>query len=121
MAVVRLQAAENLDWDDACSRASVLLDQNSEAFRKAVESRSQALYRSRHMSELNSARKSIQDETWLKATDWVRTMEDNFHVPCSICGKPMSFSSRDNNWEVEKKTLFQAFATWYHTTCKKAT
>ncbi len=39
----------------------------------------------------------------------VREQEDNFRVPCSVCGKPMKFSSRHDNWPEEKGGFVPGF------------
>jgi len=36
MAIVRVQAAESLDWAEACNRAATLLDANSESSRRRL-------------------------------------------------------------------------------------
>ena len=118
MAIIRLQGAEDLNWEEACVQASVLIDQNSEIFKKAAEDRALALYRSRHMSEMNKTRKTIEEKTRHVAVEMTRNEEDNFRVPCKICGKAMYFSSRDEDWEEEKKILHQALAGWQHTDCR---
>jgi|GEM_PF-2306000 len=41
--------------------------------------------------------------------------EERFNVPCSVCGKPMKFSSKYSNWESKVyPKLKQAFSTWSH-------
>lgn len=41
-----------------------------------------------------------------------------FQVPCAVCGKPMVFSHRDENWDhAVKPELLKAFRTWSHVTC----
>lgn len=117
MAIVKLQATENLDWEDACMRAAELVDGNSVEFKRAVKLEAQDLYKSRFMRELNVARKTIEDQAFQSGMNRVRVDEDNFHVPCSVCGKPMHISSRDNNWQEEKRVLYEAFRGWRHTTC----
>ncbi|MCJ7633297.1 hypothetical protein MUP77_13025 [Candidatus Bathyarchaeota archaeon] len=62
-----------------------------------------------------------EGEAFRKGEESVRTNEDNFKVPCPKCGKSVSFSSRDKNWEEMKKALYQAFSGWRHTTCGQAT
>jgi len=37
MAIIRIQAAEDLDWDQACGKAVALLDQNSMRFKNDVQ------------------------------------------------------------------------------------
>lgn len=118
-AIIRIQAAEDLDFIQACKRAAVLADSGREEFKKAVKDGADRLAKSRFMQQINKARKTIGDQEYQRGADQVRYDEDNFHAPCSICGKPMHFSSRDQKWEEEKKTLYQAFSGWQHTTCKK--
>ena len=119
MAIVRLQAAESLDWEDACVRAAELIDANSKEFKRLVMLEAQRLYKRRFMKELNKAGETIRSNAWEAGAGWVRRNEDNFRVPCSICGKPMYFSSNDSNWESKvKPTLYQAFKNWCHTRCK---
>lgn len=119
MAIVRLQAAESLDWEEACERAAQLLDANSQEFKRRVKLEAQRLYKQRFMRELNKARETIWRNAWEAGRQWTRQNEDNFHVPCSICGKPMHFSSLDENWESEiKPTLYRAFKNWCHVKCK---
>jgi hypothetical protein len=43
-----------------------------------------------------------------------------FMVPCSICGEPMVFTHKDDEWvEKVKPELLNAFKKWYHVKCKK--
>lgn len=118
MAIVRLQASESLDWEDACVRAAQLVNANSLEFKRMIELEAQRLHKQRFMKELNRARETIRSNAWEAGGEWVRENEDNFRVPCSICGKPMYFSSLNKNWESEiKPILYQAFKNWHHTKC----
>jgi hypothetical protein len=119
MAVVRVQATHNLDWESACGKAAELVDSNSVEFKKAVSREAQRLHKAKFLEEMNRARLSIHNSGFLEGEEWVRANEDSFRAPCSICGKPMRFSSNDNNWEQAKPTLHGAFAQWAHTTCRK--
>jgi hypothetical protein len=40
-----------------------------------------------------------------------------FTAPCSICGRPMIFTHKDEN-EKERRTLNDAFRYWRHTRCR---
>ncbi len=122
--IMRIMVEEKLDWDAACDKAAALLDENGEAFKKAVNAEAERRFKSRLMKEVNNAVKGARYSIWKKAyeegKDWVRMNEDNFRVPCMICGKPMYFSSRDKEWESQiKPILYEAFANWYHTSCSK--
>ena len=126
--ILRIQVEENLSWEDACIKAATLLKTNSEEFKRAVEAEAERRYKSRHMSELDKARKTIEEKAYKKGYDegyrkgydegYTKAMsEDHFYVPCSICGKPMHFSSKDSNWKDVKRVLYNAFRTWAHTAC----
>ena len=117
MSIVRLQATETLGWENACARAAVLLDANSQESKRAVELEAQRLYKVRFMKELNKARDTIRDNAWGSGAEHVRKEEDNFRVPCSVCGKPMYFSTLDSIWDQEKAALYETFKKWHHTTC----
>jgi hypothetical protein len=118
LAIVRLQASEGLDWEEACVKASELLDANGQAFKRAVKREAQRLYNKRFMEQLNKAQGKIREGAFMGGIRWARENEDNFRVPCSICGEPMHFSSSDKNWESEvKPTLYGAFKNWCHAKC----
>lgn len=135
MAVVRVQAAENLDWNEACVRASQLIDVDK--FKKAVNRQALRLGKGKLMTQMNKMRETYENKGWdsgykegliqakgeffRKGKESVRANEDNFRVPCSICGKPMRFCSNDKNWNEKQEVLYQAFASWHHITCQQAT
>ena len=121
MAIIRLQADGDLNWDEACEKASELVDSNGTEFKKAVEHEAQRLHKSKFLEQMNRARLSIHNNGFEEGVKWVRENEDNFRAPCSVCGKPMYFSQNNSNWEEVKKTLHPAFANWHHTTCQQAT
>lgn len=45
MAIVRIQAAEDLDFNRACIKAAILIDCNREVYKKDVELRAQAIHK----------------------------------------------------------------------------
>jgi hypothetical protein len=116
-AIIRIQADEDSDWTEAAEKAALLVDANGEKFKEAVAREADRLARSRFLKQLNKGRESIRDNAFNKGMNYVRRSEDNFRVPCSICGKPMYFSSRDENWENERTVLYEAFGNWRHTNC----
>ena len=110
MCIVRIQASENIaDWKRACDRAAALLSGASKEFENLISDEARKRYNSLFMRQLNGARKTMERK--------VREEEDNFRVPCEICGKPMYFSSNDEEWEEEKKALNEAFKGWCHSEC----
>jgi predicted DNA-binding protein len=45
--------------------------------------------------------------------------EEKFRIPCSICGKPMLFSSRQSSWKTDiYPKLIEKLGKRYHTKCK---
>lgn len=118
-AILSLQLEHDLEFDEACLKASELINPNSDIFKKAVEREARRLAKSQFMSQLNAGRKTIRDVAYIDATNRVRVNEDNFRVPCYICGEHMYFSNRKSNWNEVKSTLYEAFKTWHHTECKK--
>jgi len=113
-AIMKIQVSEDLDFDDACLRVAELLDKNGQSFKKAVQQEARRLHNSALMTELNKARESIRRKAWEEGVEYVRRNEDNFRVPCPRCGKPMRFSSSDEEWEKKQKILNQAFSNWSH-------
>ena len=118
-AIIRIQADETLDFVDACRKAALLVDPRREEYRKAVEDEANRLAKSRFMKQINKARKTIEDQAYQRGADYVRNSEDNFHTPCSVCGKPIHFSNSLSNWEDVRKPLHEAFSKWYHGNCKQ--
>jgi len=116
IAIMRIQVEENLTWEEACVKAATLLKTNSEEFKKAVEAEAKRIYKRRFMTQLNKARETIYAKGY-EAGYKEAASEDHFHVPCSICGKPMHFSSTDENWDKIREVLYNAFKTWAHTSC----
>jgi hypothetical protein len=117
-AIIRIQASEDLDWLEAAAKAAVLIDANSKSFKEAVDKEADRLAKSRFMKQLNKTLQSVRLTAFESGKLEARMTEDNFHVPCSVCGKPMKFSSLDQYWEQEKAYLYEAFKSWRHTTCQ---
>jgi hypothetical protein len=126
--LVKLMAAENLDYAQALDRAGLLLEQNSEAYRKAVEAEGNTRYKSRFLSELNKSRvqwkaeheKELESQRslgWEQGQTLVRRAEFALQLPCSVCGKMMFFSSNDANFADQYEVLKEAFKNWSHGHC----
>ncbi|MFH0897700.1 MAG: hypothetical protein V1850_06620, partial [Candidatus Bathyarchaeota archaeon] len=119
MDIVKIQASENLSWEDACQRAAERLDRNSEDFKKAVEAGAETRYKSRFMTSFNKSRSFIVRRSRLRGYSEAMKIE-HFSAPCSICGIPVEYRSTHNNWNSEiKPRLSEAFKNYYHITCLK--
>ena len=115
--IIMIQAREGLDYDDAALRLAAVAEPNGKLFEDAVAARARSLAKSIFLKQLNAARATIRREGFIEGVTEVRRIEDNFHAPCSKCGKPMSFSSRGPNWEKSSTVLHEAFKDWSHVNC----
>ncbi len=61
-AIVKVMAEKDLDWVPACEEVALLVDINSNKFKKAVKREAERTYKSRFMTQLNLARGSIRRE-----------------------------------------------------------
>ena len=61
IAIVRLQGAEELEYDEACVRAAVLIREGGERFKEEVKSEANRQYKSHFMGEQNKAK-----NTWIQ-------------------------------------------------------
>lgn len=118
-ALLSLQVEHDLGFEEACTKAAELIASSGEAFNKSVKREARKLAKGQFMSQLNTARKSIRNKAYREGVEWTRKNEDNFRVPCSICGKDMYFSNRDQNWDKTKADIHETFTNWSHTECRK--
>jgi len=115
MVIVKLQADENLDWLDACSKVAKVVNPKMEEFDRAVKEEALSLAKGDFMARVNKAREEIQRQAKIE----IRKKGQNFEVPCSRCGKPMNFSAEDKNWDSKVKPILnEAFSNWHHIECK---
>jgi len=115
MVIVKLQADEDLDWDQACSKIAKIISPKMEEFERAVKEKALSLAKGEFMTRVNKAREEIKRQAKIE----IRKKGQNFEVPCNRCGKPMQFSASAANWDSEiKPILKEAFSSWHHTECK---
>ena len=127
MAIVKLQASKDLDWEDACVQASQIINE----FEKAVEVRAQRLYNERFMEQLNKARRKIREEgfkegydTALKSVFYLDPKEASkyglTYPSCIYCGKPLHSVIVDANSNLGKWVLDRIReGRWHHTKCER--
>ncbi len=118
-AILKIQVNDGLNFDEAADKAASVLEPNGQMFREAVQKEAQILGQGRFMQQLNKARASIRSAAINEGAEYVRTHEVHFEIPCPKCGKPMKFSSSDQNWEKSRAALHDAFKDWSHVTCQK--
>jgi hypothetical protein len=108
--IAGLQAAYGLDWYDAAKLAAERIDANNAAFRKSVETEVLRHRRSNLMTEVNKARKTIEDQGYERGK---RDYEITY--PCSRCGGPLTVSP---NGDSHKDIIeYMKKAGWAHKTC----
>jgi hypothetical protein len=124
-AMVNLMSREDLELEQAYERAATLLDTNSEAFDKAVKSKSNALYKSRHMTELNRTRGTLEKGASLRASsEHKRGYQEGFNqgklqyevaYRCKICEKPITIIPMSESHEAVVQLMHDA--GWGHKAC----
>lgn len=114
-AIIRIQAAEDLEFVVACRRVAMLVDPRREEFQKAVQDEVNRLEKSRFMERVNKARKTIDDAAYKRGYD-AGLMQ--FSYKCSLCGGTL-YAQPNNEWKwiLEKGYM----STWGHIQCQKKT
>ncbi len=117
-AIVKVQAAGNLEWGEACVRTAELSNHGSVKFAKAVKDAAMGLYRSRHFSEMNKALDTRHQSGVEEGKAYAK-----IRYPCSVCGKDMVWNltgseDRENILGMLKKG---GIGDWTHVTCKTPT
>ena len=94
MSLIKLQAEHDLDYDEACVRASRLLDANSREFKLAVEKEVGSIKRGLMLSESNRFKKTWKEQGYEEgygegdAAGYSRGAKEHKIVyPCSVCGR----------------------------------
>jgi len=112
MEIIKLQARENLDWEQACTRATTLLGENSVKFDEAVNKKYNALHRSQMLTEMNKVKQVWINQGYKKGeADWKIT------YPCAVCAQPIAMKSGADDHSAMSDLLKKA--GWAHTSCLK--
>ncbi len=124
LAIIKVQASEELDYEEACLRASQLMDTNSKEYRKAVEVEANRLKKSQLMSEINKNKKTWRKKGYNSGyTDGDNAghqrgvQEYRISYPCSVCGGELVMTPGAKDHEAAKMMMKQA--GWAHSTCLK--
>jgi hypothetical protein len=122
MAIVRLQGAEELEYEEACVRAAVLIEEGSEKHKEAVKAEANRLYKSRFMAELNKAKNTWHQKGYdkgfgegKKAGIDVSREAYQIKYPCSKCGGDLIL--RPGNVDTESAIEFLKSQGWGHSQC----
>jgi len=125
MATVKLMAKYGLDFEAAYEKLAILSDTNSREFDDAVKKRSESLYKSRLMGQMNSARASINNtaNAQLKA-NYDRGYGDGYakgkgdhqiYFYCNVCGKPVYITPNSNSHQAVVDLMHEK--GWGHQAC----
>ena len=129
MAIVKIRAELELDWEAACEHLAGLADPNGENFKKAVKREANRRYKSRHLSELNKAKKTFEDKGYDKGYsdgDVIglrvgralgldqATREWRISYPCNVCGEPIHLKPERESTKAAVEFLSQS---WGHSSC----
>ena len=125
MAVVRLMAKYGLDVEAAYEKLAILSDINSREFDEAVRKRSESLYKSRLMGQMNAARASINGSAnaQLKANydrgygdGYAKGKEDHqIYYYCNVCEKPIYIAPNSQEHHVVVNIMYEK--RWGHQAC----
>ena len=101
-AIIRLQGNEDLDFEPACLKAALLLDPKRDEYKKAVLDEANRLAKSRFMTQLNTARKTIESQSYWLGHSAAKQQHAQIHYPCSKCKKEMTW---DLSQEDHRKSI----------------
>ena len=125
MTIIRLQGTEDLDFEEACIRASQLIDSNSEEFKKSVEVKVSNFKKGLLLSESNRSRKTWTNKGYKKgysegeATGYQRGVDENrITFQCAMCNQELWLPP---NSEAHKAVIaFLKEKGWGHGECIKS-
>jgi len=124
MAIVRLQGAEELEYDEACLRAAALIQDGGEKYDKAVKIEASRMYKSRFLGEQNKARHTWYQNGYNKGFEdgrrngYYKGVEENqIKYPCSRCGGDMFL--RPDNEDTKAAIEFLKSKGWGHSGCHR--
>jgi hypothetical protein len=122
MAIVRLQGTEELEYEEACARAAMLIEEGGERFKEEVKAEANRLYKSRFMGEQNKAKNTwIQrgyDDGFRKGkSGGYESAREAFQIkyPCSKCGGDLIL--RPGIKDTESAIEFLKSQGWGHSQC----
>ena len=125
MAIVRLQGTEELEYEEACARAAVLIEEGRERFKEAVKTEASRQYKSRFLGEMNKAK-----NTWIQKgynsghkdgmDQGSNLARESFQIsyPCATCGSDIVL--RPDGGAARSAVEHLKSEGWRHTDCMKA-
>jgi len=125
IALIKLQGRLESTFEEACIKASQLMDTNSAEFEKAVADETLNIEKSQVMTKVNKSRKTWTDKGYKKghrdgdSQGYQRGVaEYKITYPCSICDEELVMVPNNPDHQAIKPMM--AKAGWAHTTCHEA-
>ena len=122
ISIIKLQGELESTYEEACIRASKLLNVNSKKFEDVVEAKVRSFEKSSLLKKVNKSRKTWTDKGYNKGyTEGHRVgymkgvREYKITYPCNICNKEMVLLPGRKNHEATKEFLRKA--GWAHGSC----
>ena len=104
------------NFDEAYNMAGMLLDKNSDEFNKAVNREAERRYRSRHLTELNKARTTIEKSAF--NSGYQRGVNENrIWYYCNICIEPIYIKPNSDSHKAVITLMRKT--NWGHELCHK--
>ena len=125
IALIKLQGRLESTYEEACIRASQLLDPNGKEFEKAVADEINKIEKSQIMSKVNKSRKTWTEKGYKKGFSEGRkeghrkgVAEHKITYPCSICKGELIMKPGEKDHIAMKKLMSDA--GWRHVSCHDA-
>ena len=122
IALIKLQGRMEGTYEEACIRASHLLDPNSKEFEKAVADETSKIEKSQIMSEVNKSRKTWTEKGYKRGFSEGHKQgyrkgvaEYKITYNCSVCNGELVMKPGENDHIAMKKLMSDA--GWSHSRC----
>ena len=122
ISLIKLQGRLESTYEEACIRASQLMDINSTEFEKAVKDETRKIEKSQVMSKVNKSRKTWTDKGYKKGYGEGHRQgykkgvaEYKITYPCSICGGELVMMPGNKDHVAMKKMMVNG--GWAHSSC----
>jgi hypothetical protein len=125
IALIKLQGRLESTYEEACIRASQLLDINSTEFEKAVATKIRNIMKSQVMSKVNKSRKTWTDKGYKKGYREGHRQgyqkgvaEYKITYSCSVCGEELVMMPDNKDHLAMKNMMING--GWAHSSCHEA-
>jgi flagellar biosynthesis/type III secretory pathway protein FliH len=125
IALIKLQGRMESTYDEACIKASQILDPNSEEFEKAVTKEVNKIKKSQVMSKVNKNKKTWSKKGYERGfseghRQGYKKGEADYKISynCSVCGREIIMSPGEGDHLAMKKLMKEA--GWAHSRCLNA-